>query len=156
MIRTWDPDGVAAVQILLCVMVGAALGAAVVADRRARAEAPRQQVLRLDDTQLVAYAFEDGDLVLDFFGGTGRWASYARGVLVSNGRIDDTPAFTVRASTDHVLDLALFEKLARWVEASEPLQVRLEASGVRPLERPTHLELTDGYRSLSVLEPHHA
>jgi hypothetical protein len=136
------------------VLVVGALAMTAAADRRARAAAPRQQVLLLDDTQLVSYALEDGELVLDFFGGNGRWACYARGALVSTGRVDDTPAFTVRAATDDLLDIALFEKLARWVEASEPLQVKLEGTGGTPLEHPTHLQLTDGYRSLSVVEPH--
>lgn len=109
-----------------------------------------QQSLILHDTQLVHWALEGEDLILDLWGGQGSWMGFRHGALAATAEVTQPPAFTVRAHLSHLLDLGLLSQLDRLSNTSCLLTVRIDSVGAALMERPVRLELSDGVERLRV------
>lgn len=109
-----------------------------------------QQSLILHGTQLVHWALEGEDLILDLWGGQGSWMGFRDGTLAATGEVTQPPAFTVRAHLSRLLDLGLLGQLDRLSNTACLLTVRIDSVGAALLEHPVRLELSDGVESLRV------
>jgi hypothetical protein len=107
--------------------------------------------LHLEGVQLVAVSLDGTHLVLDLFGGEGRWDE--RG---TDGRrslpVDVAPVLAVRApvATCPTADL---DQLLAWAADSAPLDMELEIEGGPLGARPRRFRLGDGRRRLMLDGP---
>lgn len=118
----------------LVLLAVAALAGVVIGLRALRAAAARRA--RVRNVQLVHYALDGADLVLDFLTPPSR-----------RRHPFGSPVFAVRTPVGTWVDLDLFVRLDYWVRHAPPLALRLRRPGRRPVQR---LLLSDGIEEVRI------
>ena len=120
----------------LILLAFAAAGATVLTIAVARRRRGRR--VKVADVQLVHYALDGPDLVLDFLAPSRRRR---------HRNPFGSPVFAVRTPVGTWVDLDVFVRLDYWVRYASPLGLRLRRPGRRPVQ---HLRLSDGVEQLSI------
>jgi hypothetical protein len=90
--------------------------------------------LVLTDTQLLGVQLESGELVIDVFGGSGRWTGFAGDEPREQGEVAGTPMLTFRAAFEH----------------TGLVQLTVEVAGDTPMHPPTRLTISDEFQALAL------
>ncbi|HZQ29086.1 MAG TPA: hypothetical protein VFA94_15420 [Acidimicrobiales bacterium] len=106
--------------------------------------------LLLTDTQLLGVQLESGELVIDIFGGSGRWIGFAGDEPKEQGVVQGTPMLTFRAAFEHTVDRTCLEQLRAWTTAAGLVDLTVEVAGDTPLHSPTRVTIRDEYQALAL------